>query len=78
MTVRGKTITLPTGSSAYAAIDTGTTLVGGPLSAIQNIFAQIPGSAPGTGSWEGYYTYRACFCRPVPRVLIKELRCNSM
>ncbi|KIM53136.1 hypothetical protein SCLCIDRAFT_139594 [Scleroderma citrinum Foug A] len=57
MTVQGKSITIPTGSAAYAAIDTGTTLVGGPSSAIQNIFAQIPGSAPGTGSWEGYYTY---------------------
>lgn len=57
MTVQGKSITLPSGSSAYAAIDTGTTLVGGPSSAIQNIFAQIPGSAPGTGSWDGYYTY---------------------
>ena len=71
MTVQGKSITIPTGSAAYAAIDTGTTLVGGPSSAIQNIFAQIPGSAPGTGSWEGYYTYRACFRRPMQRVLIK-------
>ncbi|KAI6126192.1 hypothetical protein EDD16DRAFT_1516966, partial [Pisolithus croceorrhizus] len=52
-----KNVALPTGSSAYAAIDTGTTLVGGPSSAIQNIFAQIPGSQPGTGSWAGYYSY---------------------
>ncbi|KAL4078971.1 aspartic peptidase domain-containing protein, partial [Scleroderma yunnanense] len=57
MTVQGNSITIPTGSSAYAAIDTGTTLVGGPSSAIQNIYAQIPGSAAGTGSWQGYYSY---------------------
>ncbi|KAI6108840.1 aspartic peptidase domain-containing protein, partial [Pisolithus croceorrhizus] len=57
MTVQGNNVALPTGSSAYAAIDTGTTLVGGPSSAIQNIFAQIPGSQPGTGSWAGYYSY---------------------
>ncbi|KAI6044490.1 aspartic peptidase domain-containing protein [Pisolithus marmoratus] len=57
MTVQGTSITLPTGSSAYAAIDTGTTLIGGPSSAIQNIYAQIPGSQPGTGSWTGYYSY---------------------
>lgn len=57
MTVQGKSVSIPTGTSSYSAIDTGTTLVGGPASAIQSIFAQIPGSAPGTGSWEGYYTY---------------------
>lgn len=57
MTVQGKNITFSTGSSSYAAIDTGTTLVGGPSSAIQNIYAQIPGSQPGTGSWAGYYSY---------------------
>lgn len=57
MTVQGTSITIPTGSSAYAAIDTGTTLVGGPSSAIQNIYAQIPGSQAGTGSWTGYYSY---------------------
>ena len=77
MTVQGKSITLPSGSSAYAAIDTGTTLVGGPSSAIQNIFAQIPGSAPGTGSWDGYYTYRGYFRRPDAKCA-KQTRCNSM
>ncbi|EGN95223.1 hypothetical protein SERLA73DRAFT_187569 [Serpula lacrymans var. lacrymans S7.3] len=57
MTVQGNSVSIPTGSASYSAIDTGTTLVGGPSSAIQSIFAQIPGSAPGTGSWQGYYTY---------------------
>lgn len=57
MTVQGNAVTLPTGSASYSAIDTGTTLVGGPTSAIEAIYAQIPGSAPGTGNYAGYYTY---------------------
>jgi cathepsin D len=58
MTVQGNSVSLPTGTASYSAIDTGTTLVGGPSSAIAAIFAQIPGSAPGTGDFEGYFTYR--------------------
>jgi len=57
MTVQGNSVTLPTGTESYSAIDTGTTLVGGPASAIQNIFAQIPGSNPGTGDFQNYFTY---------------------
>jgi len=50
------------GNSAFsgsqsAAIDTGTTLIGGPSTEIAAIFAQIPGSAAGTGQFEGYYLY---------------------
>jgi hypothetical protein len=58
MTVQGKPISLPSGSASYAAIDTGTTLVAGPAAGIAAIYAQIPGSQPGTGSWEGFYKYR--------------------
>jgi len=57
LTVQGEPISLPTGSSSLAAIDTGTTLVGGPPDAIAQIFAQIPGSRPGTDNLAGYYTY---------------------
>lgn len=56
LTVQGNTIT-PSSSQSFSAIDTGTTLVGGPSSVIQSIFAQIPGSAPGSGNWQGYWTY---------------------
>ncbi|KAH0836420.1 aspartic peptidase domain-containing protein [Lanmaoa asiatica] len=48
LTVQGSSVSLPSGSASYAAIDTGTTLVGGPSSVIQNIYAQIPDSQPGT------------------------------
>jgi cathepsin D len=43
--------------SVNAAIDTGTTLVGGPTDAIASIFAQIPNSQAGTGDLAGYYLY---------------------
>lgn len=58
MTVQGKSISMPSGSASYAVIDTGTTLVAGPASGIAAIYAQIPGSSPGTGQWEGFYSYR--------------------
>ncbi|KIJ65105.1 hypothetical protein HYDPIDRAFT_111003 [Hydnomerulius pinastri MD-312] len=57
MTVQGKSVSMPSGSASYAAIDTGTTLVAGPSSGIAAIYAQIPGSSPGTGDWEGFYSY---------------------
>lgn len=41
-----------------AAIDTGTTLVGGPSDVIASIFAQIPGSGPAGDDYQGYYAYR--------------------
>jgi cathepsin D len=59
ITVQGSSITVPSGSSSFAAIDTGTTLVGGPSNVIAEIYAQIPGSQAGSGNFEGYYTYRA-------------------
>ncbi|KAF9266781.1 acid protease [Marasmius fiardii PR-910] len=57
LSVQGNSISLPSGSQSYAAIDTGTTLVGGPSSAIDAIYEQIPGSRRGTGDYEGYYLY---------------------
>ncbi|KAK2465711.1 hypothetical protein APHAL10511_002255 [Amanita phalloides] len=57
LTVQGSSISLSSGSSSYAAIDTGTTLVGGPPSTIAEIYAQIPGSQAGSGNFQGYYTY---------------------
>lgn len=46
-----------TSAGPRAAIDTGTTLVGGPSSIISAMYAQIPGSQPGTGQYENYYLY---------------------
>jgi len=54
LTVNGASVL---SNSVNAAIDTGTTLVGGPPDAIAAIFAQIPNSQLGTGDLEGYYLY---------------------
>lgn len=44
-------------ANRFAAIDTGTTLVGGPADAIADIFAQIPGSQKGSGDLDGFWVY---------------------
>jgi cathepsin D len=59
MTVQGQTVTIP--QSGLAAIDTGTTLIGGPQAAVTNVFAQIPGSQPLTGQMQGFFAFRMCF-----------------
>ncbi|KAF8322232.1 acid protease [Clavulina sp. PMI_390] len=40
-----------------AAIDTGTSLIGGPSDTMAQLYAQIPGAQAGTGQLEGYYIY---------------------
>ncbi|KAJ7128318.1 hypothetical protein C8R44DRAFT_850853 [Mycena epipterygia] len=57
ITVQGNSIPVDSGTQSYAAIDTGTTLIAGPEDQIASIYAQIPDSEPGTGQYEGYYTY---------------------
>ena len=46
-------------SSTSAIIDTGTTLIGGPTSGVQNLYAAIPGSQALGGEMEGFFAYRA-------------------
>ena len=58
LTVNGNAVALPAGSGAYAAIDTGTTLVTGPPSVIDALYAQIPNSQALTGDAEGFYQFR--------------------
>lgn len=57
LSIQGNSLPLASGSASYAAIDTGTTLIGGPASVITSIYSQIEGSRPGTGDYEGYYLY---------------------
>ncbi|KAF9071798.1 aspartic peptidase domain-containing protein [Rhodocollybia butyracea] len=52
LTAQSQTISL--GSSQLAAIDTGTTLIGGPTDAVQNFYATIEGSASAGG---GMFTF---------------------
>ena len=58
LTVNGNTVTLPSGSDSYGAIDTGTTLISGPEDVVAALYAQIPNSEALTGQNEGFYQYR--------------------
>ncbi|ESK94875.1 aspartic peptidase a1 [Moniliophthora roreri MCA 2997] len=57
LSIQGNSISIPSGSEAYAAIDTGTTLIAGPSQYVEQIYSNIPGSRPGTGDYDGYYLY---------------------
>jgi cathepsin D len=56
LTTSGKTVKLTT-DATLSAIDTGTTLIGGPSQDVRNFWANVPGSEPLTGQNEGYYGY---------------------
>lgn len=64
VTSQGSQVQVASGS--VAAIDTGTTLVGGPADVVAQIFAQIPGSERGSGNYDGYYLYRSFLRRAQP------------
>jgi cathepsin D len=49
------------GQSTLAAIDTGTTLLGGPTEAVQNFWTQVPQSVALTGQNEGFFAFRTFF-----------------
>ncbi|KAI0645865.1 aspartic peptidase domain-containing protein [Trametes meyenii] len=55
-TVQGNSVNIPTGSAALSAIDTGTTLVGGPSDAVKTIYDAIPGSQP-VPSMQGFFQF---------------------
>lgn len=56
--MQGNSVSVPTGSSALSAIDTGTTLIGGPSNAVQAIYSAIPGAQPLGGQMEGFFAFR--------------------
>lgn len=56
VTVNGQSINVAKGNNALSAIDTGTTLIGGPSDDVAAIWAAVPGSAPSTTS-QGFYTF---------------------
>lgn len=56
VTVNGNSVTVKTGTSALSAIDTGTTLIGGPSDDVATIWAAVPNSAASDS--EGFYTFR--------------------
>ena len=56
LTVQGESIAL--GSNALAVIDTKFRHIAGPATAVEAIYAQIPGSHPSVDGLAGYYEYR--------------------
>ncbi|KIK69444.1 hypothetical protein GYMLUDRAFT_68042 [Collybiopsis luxurians FD-317 M1] len=55
LTVQSNQVTLGS-SSQLAAIDTGTTLIGGPSNAVQNFYSSIPNSQPVPGD-QGFFSF---------------------
>ena len=56
--MNGKSVSLPGGDFAVAAIDTGTTLIGGPTAAVESIWGAVPGSQALDGNHAGYFAFR--------------------
>ncbi|KAH8980926.1 acid protease, partial [Lactarius hatsudake] len=57
VTVNGKSVDLPSGDLAVAAIDTGTTLIGGPTTAVNAIWAAVPGAVALGGNLTGSFAF---------------------
>ncbi|GAA5937791.1 hypothetical protein JCM3775_002127 [Rhodotorula graminis] len=45
------------GDGQMVAIDTGTTLIGGPRDVVASVYAQVEGAKAATGNYNGYYSY---------------------
>ena len=56
--MQGQAVRIPTGDAALSAIDTGTTLIGGPSSAVNAIYGAIDGAQPLGGQMEGFWAFR--------------------
>jgi cathepsin D len=57
LTVQGNSIQISTGSNALSAIDTGTTLVGGPTTDVQNLWNQVPNSQDLGAQMPGFWAF---------------------
>ncbi|KAG6905912.1 hypothetical protein DXG01_016968 [Tephrocybe rancida] len=56
VTVQGKNVAISTGTASLAAIDTGTTLIGGPTTDVAAIWAAVPGSQA-VPSMQGFFSF---------------------
>ncbi|KAI6037555.1 aspartic peptidase domain-containing protein [Pisolithus marmoratus] len=56
ITVQGKSLQVSS-SQGLAAIDTGTTLIGGPSSIVSQIWSAVPGAEPLSGQYAGMYAF---------------------
>lgn len=58
--VQGQSIQI---SAGLSAIDTGTTLIGGPTDEVTRIWSAVPGSQEVGPDMPGFWTFRTCFSR---------------
>ena len=56
--------TINTGTANSAAIDTGTTLIGAPTTAVNAIWGAVSGAVPLTGNMTGFDAFRMYSFRP--------------
>ncbi|GLB45046.1 putative peptidase A1 family protein [Lyophyllum shimeji] len=56
VTVQGRNVPISTGPASLAAIDTGTTLIGGPTNDVKAIWAAVPGSQS-VASMPGFFSF---------------------
>lgn len=57
VTVQGSNVAITSGDSALAAIDTGTTLIGGPTADVNAIWKAVPGASAIQGQ-SGFFSFR--------------------
>ncbi|MBW0559148.1 hypothetical protein O181_098863, partial [Austropuccinia psidii MF-1] len=55
--VNGSPLDLSHQTTPNVAIDTGTTLIGGPADQVKQFYNHVLGSSPASGSYQGYYSY---------------------
>ncbi|EKM54825.1 uncharacterized protein PHACADRAFT_258950 [Phanerochaete carnosa HHB-10118-sp] len=57
VTVNGQSVSISTGAAAVSAIDTGTTLIGGPSDGVQAVWQAVPNSQALSGDMEGFFSF---------------------
>ena len=62
--VNGQSVSVPSGDLSVAAIDTGTTLIGGPTAGVDAIWAAVPGSEPLSGGLFSFRTFLSSLPSP--------------
>ncbi|KAI0272749.1 aspartic peptidase domain-containing protein [Gloeopeniophorella convolvens] len=62
--VNSNAVSLPSGSASYAAIDTGTTLIGGPSDQVSALYAQIPGAQAGSACLGAIFSFQGSSSAP--------------
>ncbi|KAI0267053.1 aspartic peptidase domain-containing protein [Gloeopeniophorella convolvens] len=63
VTVNGKSVSVPGGAQALAAIDTGTTLIGAPTAAVNAIWGAVPGAQSMGAQTPGFFAF-PCNAKP--------------